>query len=237
MQIRANRRLGAVRKVDYEPFSGTIAREEKVILQNPSSDKCQSESGQVFERYAEAELLPIVDLPEMKGLLATSTAQSRSIEQNTLLVADLLRIELEQVRHDLLLVALEADAVGGLDRGIQRAVRRKQVGGHLIGVVEVGERLARIGIAGIQDRLSTVLDLGTLGLRRIGPHEVVVDDPGGIPVTTLEAPAHRAHPRVVELGLEDAVMVDGRLRHQEDQIAAKRFGTDKPHWNVLPPLR
>ncbi len=84
MQIRANRRLGAVRKVDYEPFSGTIAREEKVILQNPSSDKCQSESGQVFERYAEAELLPIVDLPEVKGLLATSTTRKPALSDKAL---------------------------------------------------------------------------------------------------------------------------------------------------------
>ena len=41
--------------------------------------------------------------------------QSLSPEQNTLPVADLLRIEFEQVRHNLLLIALEADAVGGLD--------------------------------------------------------------------------------------------------------------------------
>ena len=40
--------------------------------------------------------------------------QSLPTEQDTLPVADLLRVKPEQMRHDLLLVASEVDAVGGL---------------------------------------------------------------------------------------------------------------------------
>ena len=46
---------------------------KKQTQQNPSSDWYQSGASQISERYAKTEPLPIVDLPETKGLLATST--------------------------------------------------------------------------------------------------------------------------------------------------------------------
>ena len=48
-------------------------RAKKQTQQNPSSDWYQSGASQISERYAKTEPLPIVDLPETKGLLATST--------------------------------------------------------------------------------------------------------------------------------------------------------------------
>ena len=47
---------------------------KKQTQQNTSSGRYQPEASLISERYAKAEPPPIVDLPETKGLLATSTA-------------------------------------------------------------------------------------------------------------------------------------------------------------------
>ena len=73
VQIRANRRLGVVEGVRIWVLFAKQQHAKKQTQQNPSSGRYQSGASQISERYAKTEPPPIVDLPEMKSLLATST--------------------------------------------------------------------------------------------------------------------------------------------------------------------
>ena len=50
-------------------------------------------------------------------------------------LANHLRVQLEQVSNDLLLIAVEVDAIGSFHRRIKGLVCSQQIGRHLVGVV------------------------------------------------------------------------------------------------------
>ena len=64
-------------------------------------------------------------------------------------LANHLRVQFEQVSNDLLLIAVEVNAVGRFDSSIKGFVCRQQVGGHLVWVVELRERGIRMAPANI----------------------------------------------------------------------------------------
>lgn len=57
-----------------------------------------------------------------------------------------------------LLIAIEINPTGGLDCRIERSVSCKQIGGHLIGIIEVSQGRVGIARAGIHHTLGTRLD-------------------------------------------------------------------------------
>lgn len=84
------------------------------------------------------------------------------------------------MRDDAFFVAAEIDAVGGLDRRIKCLMGRKQIGGHLIGVVKIRERFTGCAArasstacahASIRERTSgaTASSTGTSNVSRVTP--------------------------------------------------------------------
>ena len=85
----------------------------------------------------------------------------------------------------LILVAIEVDTVCRLYRPVKSVMGTSEVCRHVLGIVEVGKRLALMRNAGVENRLRAALDVFSLRFRRAWPYEVVVDDGVGVLVVAL----------------------------------------------------
>src|SRR5690606_23641477 len=74
------------------------------------------------------------------------------------------------------------------------------------------------------------------GRGQIGPREVVVDDSGGVAITTFKTSAHRTHPGHVQGRGQYTEVVESRVRNNEHQIARQRIGVHESNGDVVPPL-
>lgn len=99
-------------------------------------------------------------------------------------------------------------------------------------VVEVGEAGVRVEGAGVEDGLRGLLDPGTLRVGGRRPREVVVDDVLAVAIIALQPPADRAHPRHVDVGFEDAEMIEGGVGNQEQQITCNNFASQEAKWDI-----
>ena len=117
------------------------------------------------------------------------------------------------MRDNLFLVAVEVDAVGGLDFAVERFMRVEQVSGHLVGVVEIGEGGTGMRVARVEDALSAPLDGCALLGSRAGSDKVVVDDGVGIAIVAFEPARNCAHPGIVEFAGHNTKIVKRTVRH------------------------
>lgn len=159
-------------------------------------------------------------------------------------------IKLEKMGDYSLLFAIEVNPISGLDCRIERPVGCKQIGRHLIGIIEIGQ--SRVGIAGsgIHHTLGARLDAMAClrrnkllnGQREVfglcpRPGESVVDDSIRIPIIAFQASANHTHPRVVGLGHEHAEVIQTAIRHKIELVAGNHAVVHEAHWHILASLR
>ena len=102
-------------------------------------------------------------------------------------------VQREQMLHTLALGGEPSPAVQAVRRAVERLVRPAQVRRHQIRVVEIGQRRARMGGAGVEHGLSRRFKFRQIrALRR--RREGIVDEADGIAVTTFQPPADMAQP-------------------------------------------
>ena len=147
-------------------------------------------------------------------------------------------VELEEGGDAVGFGHFQVEAVGRHDGAVVGAVGREKVGGHGQGVVEVREGGVGVRRAGVEDGAGRGFDF--LARRRggaeVGPWEVVVDDVGGIAVAHFKAPANGAHPGHVDVGDEDAEVIEGSGRNETCQVAGNCSGRKETHWNITTTL-
>lgn len=159
-------------------------------------------------------------------------------------------IKLEKTGDCSLLIAIEVNPIGGLDCRIERSMGCKQIGRHLIGIIEVSQSRVGIARAGIHHTLGTRLDTLTClrrnkllnGQREVfglcpRPRESVVDDGVRIAVSALKPSTNRAHPCVVGLGHEHAEVIQAAIRHEVELVARNHAIVNEAHGNIIASLR
>ena len=99
-------------------------------------------------------------------------------------------------------------------------------------VVEVGQARIRVEGPRVEDRLGSPLDFGPLSLGGIGLGEVVVDDFDRIDIIAFQSPAYYPHPGHVDIGGQNAKVIQRRIWYKSEFITTKNIWRHKTDRNV-----
>ena len=81
------------------------------------------------------------------------------------------------------------------------------------------------------------LDLFALHICGLRPDEVVVINIGRILVIVLQPSSNDPNPRIMKLGLQNAIGIEGGIWYQPHLVTTEYLWAYKAHWNTFPSAR